>query len=228
MGGEIGEGASSSEGWPAPLWVPGLLAALRGKSSSKADGVVLLVAVLGVGSSGTAQPPRGSAAAGLQLGTVRAALRVRGLPRLQHHGPVPEEDEETLEGVDDGENVEGDKAEHTRGEGEEDQCPGDAQQDAQPKEGQDMLELVTFFVLPEDLPDHGPQHDRVKEEHQAEETQVHDVMDQGVRDPAYGCVDGSAINGFIDGNGEGAVVRPASQEDQHHTAEGESWVERAE
>lgn len=92
----------------------------------------------------------------------------------------------TLEGVDDGEDVEGDKAEHTRGEGEEDECPGDAQQDAQPEEGQDMLELVTFFVLPQDLPYHGPQHDRVKEEHQAEETQVHDVMDQGAGDPASG------------------------------------------
>lgn len=92
----------------------------------------------------------------------------------------------TLEGVDDGEDVEGDKAENTRGEGEEDQCPGDAQQDAQPKERQDVLELVTFFVLPEDFPDHGPQHDRVEEEHQAEETQVHDVMDQGARDPASG------------------------------------------
>lgn len=97
MGGEIGEGASRGRGWLAPLWVPGLLAALWGKSSSKADGVVLLVAVLGMGSSGTAQPPWGSAAAGLQLGTVRAALRVRGLPCLQHHGPVPEEDEETWE-----------------------------------------------------------------------------------------------------------------------------------
>lgn len=92
----------------------------------------------------------------------------------------------TLEGVDDGEDVDGDKGEHTRGEGEEDQCPGDAQQDAQPKEGQHMLELVAFFVLPEDLPYHGPQHDRVKEEHQAEETQVHGVVDQGVRDPASG------------------------------------------
>lgn len=49
-----------------------------------------------------------------------------------------------------------------------------------------MLELVAFLVLPEDLPDHGPQHDRVKEEHQAEETQVHDVMDEGACDPASG------------------------------------------
>jgi len=49
-----------------------------------------------------------------------------------------------------------------------------------------VLELVACLVLPEDLPDHGPQHDRVKEEHQAEETQVHDIMDQGARDPASG------------------------------------------
>ena len=41
----------------------------------------------------------------------------------------------TLEGVDDGEDVEGDEAEDAGGEGEEDQRPGDAQQDAQPKEG---------------------------------------------------------------------------------------------
>lgn len=92
----------------------------------------------------------------------------------------------TLEGVDDGEEVEGDEAEDARGEGEEDQCPGNAQQDAQPKEGKNMLELAAFVVLPEDLPDHGPQHDRVKKKHQAEETQVHSVMDQGARNPASG------------------------------------------
>lgn len=40
----------------------------------------------------------------------------------------------TLEGVDDGKDVKGDEAEDAGGEGEEDQCPGDAQQDAQPKE----------------------------------------------------------------------------------------------
>lgn len=88
-------------------------------------------------------------------------------PLAHHHHPVKtlvsfrgaQSPGLTLEGVDDGEDVEGDEAEHTRGEGEEDECPGDAQQDAQPKEGQDVLELVTFFVLPEDLPDHGPQHD---------------------------------------------------------------------
>lgn len=47
-----------------------------------------------------------------------------------------------------------------------------------------MLELVTFLVLPEDLPDHGPQHDQVEEEHHAEESQVHHVMDQRAREPA--------------------------------------------
>lgn len=47
-----------------------------------------------------------------------------------------------------------------------------------------MLELVAFLVLPEDLPDHGPQHDQVEEEHHAEEPQVHHVMDQGAREPA--------------------------------------------
>lgn len=88
-------GGQQRWGLPAPLWVPGLPVVLQGKRSSKADDVVLLVAVLGVGSSGTAHPARVSAAAGLQLGTVRAALGVRRLPRLQHHGPVPEEDEET-------------------------------------------------------------------------------------------------------------------------------------
>jgi len=178
---------------PTPPRVPGLPAALRGGCGSKADGVSHSRGrpLHGEPWHGTAWPSRGSAkvalaAVGLQFDAVRAALRVRGLSRLQHHGPVPEEDEETwergrvdepplmtngsrerasqpardgssctpspprqhpgalqrspasrltLEGVDDGEDVEGDKAKDTGGEGEEDQCPGDAQQDAQSKEG---------------------------------------------------------------------------------------------
>lgn len=52
--------------------------------------------------SPTAWPARGSArvalaAVRLQFHAVRAALGVGGLFRLQHHGPVPEKDEKTLE-----------------------------------------------------------------------------------------------------------------------------------
>lgn len=94
MGEKTGEGASRGGGWPAPLWVPGLLVALQGSAVAKQMVWSFLWPSLAWG-AGSARPPRRSAAAGLQLGTVRAALRVRGLPRLQHHGPVPEEDKET-------------------------------------------------------------------------------------------------------------------------------------
>lgn len=53
------------------------------------------------------RPSQGSAkvalaAVGLQFDAVGAALRVRGLSCLQHHGPVPEEDEETWERKEEG------------------------------------------------------------------------------------------------------------------------------
>lgn len=44
----------------------------------------------------------------------------------------------------------------------------------------------------------------------------------------HGCIGGPSTNRFIDGNVEGAVVGPISQEDQHHTKEGKSCVSRTE
>ena len=90
----------------------------------------------------------------------------------------------TLEGGDDAEEVEDNKLEGAGSEGEEDQGPRQAEDQAEAQQGQHMGPLLGVRPQPQDLHHHGGQHGRVEQEHQAEEAQVGDVADQGVPDPA--------------------------------------------
>ena len=99
----------------------------------------------------------------------------------------------TLEGGDDAEEVEDNKLEGAGSEGEEDQGPRQAEDQAEAQQGQHMGPLLGVRPQPQDLHHHGGQHGRVEQEHQAEEAQVGDVADQGVPDPAPADRGGGAV-----------------------------------
>lgn len=103
---------------------------------------------------------------------------------LEPHGPVPQEDEEALEGSHDAEKVDDDKLEGTRSKGKEDQGPGKAKDQAEAQQSQHVGPLLAVWAKPQDLHHHGGQHSHVEQEHQAEEAQVSDIANYRVPDPA--------------------------------------------
>lgn len=112
---------------------------------------------------------RGAARADGEPGAVRVALqRGRPTPGLQAHGPVPEENEEALEGGDDAEEVEDNKLEGARSKGEEDHSPGQAKDQTEAQQGQHVGPLLGVWAQPQDLHHHGAQHGCVEQKHQAE------------------------------------------------------------